>query len=199
MKSIKLLIIYLLCVFPVFSVCFFMVMFGDVSISYNGFALDSSGVLYIGTDAGIQKYKDEIMIDLIDPKTSRGYIFTITDEDHILLSTASTVYILDLEGNTIDEYDDTGTKAYNYLQSTKRVFATQDGKKYVMNSEFGRINICSDEEMIYQMPVTDYIVKVISFLSGISIFIFAPIIIIKWRKEEEKQSMGESARQSKKK
>ena len=66
------------------------------------------------------------MIGSISPKTSRGYAFTIQKDDTILLSTASSIYTLDLSGNVIDKQEDVGTKTFNELQKAKKIFITQE-------------------------------------------------------------------------
>ncbi|MBQ9994118.1 MAG: hypothetical protein IJP17_05345 [Clostridia bacterium] len=182
MKAMKMLIIYLICAFPIIAACFIMIASGAVSISYSGFALDSAGVLYIGTDTKIEKYYGGEMIGAINPQTSRGYAFTIQNDDTILLSTASTVYTLDLSGNVLDKQEDVGTRTFNELQKSKRYFITQDNREYVMKSQLGRTIISSDGDIIYQMPMMDYVVKIALVLVGLSCLVFAPIIVIKWRK-----------------
>lgn len=182
MKAPKILIIYLLFVFPIVLTCLILIASGTVSPFYHGFAVDSSGILYIGKDAKIEKYLDGKMIGSISPQTSRGYAFTIKDDDTILLSTASNVYTLDLLGNVVDEKEDMGTSAYNELQNKKRTFITRYNKKYFMRSQLGRTMIISDQDIIYQMPVLDYIVKIAIFALALTQLVVVPIIIRKWRK-----------------
>ena len=184
MRSRKLLIIYLLILFPIITICNILMNTGRVSIIYSGFGVDDSGVLYVGKDSGIEKYKDGKMIGIISPQTSRGYAFTIQGDDTILLSTASTVYTLDLSGNVLDEWEDKNTSTFNKLQFIKK-FTTKDGHKYVMKSHFGRTIICCNNEIIYQMPLLDYIVKILWFSCFLIAFIFA-IMFIKDRKERQK-------------
>lgn len=184
MRSRKLLIIYLLILFPIITICNTLMNTGRVSIIYSGFGVDDSGVLYVGKESGIEKYKDGKMIGIISPQTSRGYAFTIQGDDTILLSTASTVYTLDLSGNVLDEWEDKNTSTFNKLQFIKK-FTTKDGHKYVMKSHFGRTIICCNNEIIYQMPLLDYIVKILWFSCFLIAFIFA-IMFIKDRKERQK-------------
>lgn len=176
------LVIYLIIVWPIVLACFLSMISGHVSISYSGFAIDSSDNLYVGKESKIEKYHDGVFIETINPKTSRGYAFTILDNDTILLSTASTVYTLDLDGNVISEREDFGTKTFNSLQHQKK-FTAANGKTYFLKSSFGRKQIVSEDgDVIYNMPVKDYIVKLLIITAFISVFIFIPIIIYKWRK-----------------
>ncbi len=184
MKAKRLLVLFTLIVCPIAAVCLVLIISGYVAIFYSGFAIDSSGVLYIGKDTKIEKYADGKLIGTIDPKTSRGYAFTIQNDDTILLSTASIVYTLDLNGNVINEEEDSGTRIFNKLQYGKNRFTTSDGNTYHIKSWFGRTVIISDEGiLIYKMSVVDYIVKIVFFSTIFSAFIFIPIIVFKSRKQ----------------
>lgn len=181
MKAIKMLIIYVACICPIMFTSLMLIASGTVSLSYSGFGVDSAGILYLGTDAGIKKYDDGELIGSINPQTSRGYIFTIQKDDTILLSTASRIYKLDRSGNILDQQEDIGTSTFNELQKTKKHFVAQNGCEYVMQSSLGRVIICSDDEIIYQMPILDYTVKIAFSLAFVSVFVFVPIIIKKSR------------------
>lgn len=195
MRSRKLLIIYLLILFPIITICNALMNTGRVSINYSGFGVDDSGVLYVGKDSGIEKYKDGKMIGIISPQTSRGYAFTIQGDDTILLSTASTVYTLDLSGNVLDEWEDKDTSTFNKLQFIKK-FTTKDGHKYVMKSHFGRTIICCNNEIIYQMPLLDYIVKILWFSCFFIAFIFAIMLVKQYlnrHKGREQRTQGDGS------
>lgn len=184
-KAIKILIAYVSVVAPVFIICLSLIFTGNVSINICGFAVDTYENLYIGTDSGIEKYQNGALVKMIDPKTSRGYAFTVQADNTILLSTASKVYTMDLDGNVIDECEDIDTKTFNELRREKNKFTAADASVYSMKNTLGRTKIVSDGgEIIYQLPTTDYIVKIAFSLATLSAFIFVPIIVYKWRKEE---------------
>ena len=163
-------------------VCIFMIMIGKVSIHYSGFALDSNGVLYIGKDSKIEKYKGTEVVGEISPQTSRGYAFTI-QSDTIILSTASTVYTLDTNGNVLDKKVDINTETFNDLQKQKNSFEAQDGHTYKMKNIFGRVQVVSENgSVIYKMPLPDYVAKLAFILTLVSVFITVPILIIKFKR-----------------
>jgi len=175
----KLLILYMAIVVPVYSICLLLLISGEVTLFYSGFAVDSEGILYIGTDTKIEKYNKNEYVGEI-PVKARNYAFTIQENDTIMLSTALTVYILDSDGNVIDKYEDAGTQVFNQLQYNKNNFITQSGVEYKLISELGRSRIISDDGfIIYEMPYLSYIIKIALFISIISIFVFVPIIIYK--------------------
>lgn len=171
--------------FPIIFTCLVLIFTQKVTISYNGFAIDSNNVLYLGKNSVIEKYSNGILVGQLDSKTSRGYAFTIQKNDTILISTASTVYTLDLDGNTIKEEPDKNTKIFNELNLKRNKFVTNDGAVYLMKSNYGRTTIIKNGiEEVFVMPIFDYAIKITYFLSFISSIIIIPIIIIKWRKQQ---------------
>lgn len=187
MKIPKLLFIYVFIAFTSLMFSFTLINNNTVTISYLGFGMDSTGILYVGKDSSIEKIKDGKVIETIDHPPARNYAFTIKNDDTILLSTASTVYTLDLSGNIISETEDEGTRTFNQLQRSRKVFTSSDGKKYVVRQPFGRTTVRSSEgETIYQMPLLDYIVELILIGFFLSTCICVPIIIYKWKFAESK-------------
>jgi len=144
--------------------CFFLQLSGQVSFSTKGFAVDSEGQLYVGREGEIAVLKDGECVRTISPRTSRSYVFTITDEQTILLSTSSTVYTMDLSGNVLTEQPDEGTKVYNQLQH-KKSFTDVHGAKYTMRSPWGRTSVYKDGVRIYEIPTLDYIVRILLIVS----------------------------------
>lgn len=165
------------------AICMFLMVSGTVSLFLHGYGIDSSGNLYLGKDTKIEKYYEGAQIATINPQTSRGYVFTIQRDDTILLSTASTVYILDLNGDILSQTEDTGTKIYNELQSEKKFFVASDGTRYKQYSVLGRAMIANEDgEIIYIMPLLDYTVQLLFILEFLCAFIVIPIIVYQWRK-----------------
>ena len=95
---------------------------GTVVTSYEGFALDSNENLYLGEYGKINVYKEGSLLYSVDAHTSRAYAFTIQN-DEILISTAETVYITDLNGNVISSYEDEDTSRFNKLKKDKNSFS----------------------------------------------------------------------------
>ncbi len=181
MRLGKLLIIFLLILFPIITICNVLMSMGIVSITYSGFGVDSLGVLYVGKENTIEKYKDGKMIGKISPQTSRGYAFTIQEDDTILLSTASIVYKIDHSGKILDEWEDEDTSTFNDVQFIRK-FIAKDGRKYVMKSLLGRTVIYCNNDIIYKMPLLDYIVKILWF----SCFLIGFVFVIAFIKERFK-------------
>ena len=109
MNKKKLFWIYLIAVAPFYIICFLLILTGKVTIQYQGFGIDSNEVVYVGKQRQIQKIYNNNVVATINPRTSRGYAFTVQNNDTILLSTSSTVYTLNLEGEVISKQEDIDT------------------------------------------------------------------------------------------
>ena len=174
----------------VLAFCLVLMNTGRVSITYSGFGVDSAGVLYVGKEGVIEKYDGNKMIGEISPQTSRGYAFTVKEDDTILLSTADMVYKLDLSGKVLDEWEDEGTSTFNDLQFIRK-FIAKDGRQYAMKLHFGRTIICSGKDVIYKMPMLDYIVRILWYSCFVGAFVLAIALFIQWLKDHNNKSVPE--------
>jgi len=147
-------------------VCMIMVMSGAVSLTMNGFAVDTNGQLYIGQANEIMVLKDGECVKTLSPKTSRGYAFTIENGEQIVLSTSTTVFIMDLDGAVISQYPDEGTQVFNRLKNPK-TFVDIHGTEYTRKNVWGRPYIYKDGIEVYSMPLRDYAVGVTMVVVGL--------------------------------
>ena len=186
MKAPKLLIEYLSIGVPIMLICIILLVSGNVSLSTYSFALDSAGKLYVGKESKLEVYSNETLIMTIFPMTTKGYLFTIKNDDTILLSDASTVYIMDLTGTVLSQREDRFSETFSTLDNSKKTFVTKNGHNYQKRSIWGRDVIVhvfgNDEIVIYRMPLLDYIVKILFWLLLMSGFIIAPIILLQWKR-----------------
>lgn len=162
-------------------VCLFLIITGSVSLSFNGFAVDEQGQLYIGRDNTIVVLNNREYSRSISPHTSRTYKFTIINDESIILSTSSEVYVMDLYGNVLQQYPDDDTSVYNQLQRQSRHYIASDGTKYAMKRHWGRIRIYKEDEIVYEMPLHDYTVYLILIILSIFVFLVCIIYIIKFK------------------
>lgn len=186
MKIPKILIEYLSVGVPMTVVCFILLISGKVSLNTYSFAVDSFGKLYVGKDSKIEVYIDQSLVKSIFPMTTKGYLFTIENDDSILLSDASTVYVMDLNGIVLSQREDQFSTVYSKLNSNKEIFVTTSGMKYIKRNILGRIEITQDFEntstVVYRMPLLDYVVKVVFWTILVSGFIITPFIHSEWKK-----------------
>lgn len=181
-KWLKWLIIYVLVAGTAMFICLSLILTGKVTLDYSGFAFDSQGNFYLGKDSKIEVYHDEALVRTINAKTSRGYAFTVQN-DTIILSTGTTVYTMDLQGNVTDEKEDPDTRTFNALQKQKKVFTSDDGHTYTRKNRCGRISVVSDDgDTVFRMPVPDFVIKSLLTATVISLFIAVPILIFRAKK-----------------
>ena len=159
--------------------CLFLVITGTVQLSISSFAVDSKDRLYIGTIKGINIYDNCEFVGSINPKTSRTYRFTITEDDKIVLSTSDKIYLMDLEGNVLETKDDLGADVYNQLSYKKRTFTSPNGDVYKLHS-FGRTKITkNDNEVVFQISRLSTATKYILLIAFIMLFLYLVTVLIR--------------------
>ncbi len=148
------------------TICLYMYFMTDmVQLVCNGAGIDSAGVLYLGFNERIVKYQGEERTETI-PVLFRAYAFEILPDDTIYCSDAVNSYIMDLNGKTIQVIEKTGSKEYNRILREKRIFTSVDGQEYEMRTPLGRRVIQTKEgKVIWKMPMRDYLIVIIGFLS----------------------------------
>lgn len=138
-----------------------------VLLGYNGFAVDSNGNLYLGLNHQISVHSNGKLVRSITTGTSRGYAFTIDNSDHLILSTSTTIYKMDLYGNIIETGHDENARLFLNMQRN-RTFTAEDGSKYVCKNTLGYIEILNNGVTVYRMPGWHYIALIAFILSIIS-------------------------------
>ena len=186
MKIPKTFKTYIFLTFPIVMICLFLIISGKVNLSYYGFAVDSNSNIYLGRTSNIYvinqsgEFKQNI-----SAMTSRGYSFTIIS-DKILISTGEYLYTKSLTGDLIEKKPINNYKENPLTNISKSEYVDSNGTKYVMKNELFRTHIYrieSNEKIdVYQMPILDYVIKLIFYAVLLSMFIMAPISIYQWRK-----------------
>lgn len=174
--SLAVVSIFLFCaIFP----CLFLVITGTVQLSISSFAVDSKDRLYIGTSKGINIYDNGVFVGSIKPKTSRTYLFTITEDDKIVLSTSDKIYLMDLDGNVLETKNDLGADVYNQLSYQKRTYTSQNGDVYKLQN-FWRSKITkNDNEVVFQINSLSTATKYTLIIAFIMLFIYLVTMLIR--------------------
>lgn len=137
----------------VFALCFFLVFLDLLSVTFNGFGVDSAGRLYVGRGQHIEVWENGEQVDNIRKGTSRGHAFTVLEDDTILIASGNNVWIMDLEGTTfLESWEEENKETYETL-SDQRIFTTVTGERYIAGSAYGRLTILQGETVIYQEPL----------------------------------------------
>ena len=191
-KYTKAIICFISIFWIVILFCLVLIGSEKVTISISNFAVDSNDRLYIGTPTKICVYENGQLLTTLNPHTSRAYAFTITEEEQILLSTASTVYLMDLAGNTISQEEDPGADMYNQLQYNRKHFISAKGDYYCVVDAIGRTKIIKNSsEIIYQLSMLSFCVKILLISSVIAMFSFGIWILIQVSKHQNRTAAGQ--------
>lgn len=176
LKSWKPVIIFICIVAPIVLFCFLMILSGRVTVNLKGYAVDASDNLYIGKEHSIEVYKEQKLINNI-PIQYTDYAFTIKNGQEIVLSANNNTYYLDLQGNETRKEKDTQT--YSAICRINH-FESEKGDVYIKSNMLGYYRIIRNHgEVVYSMPVFDYLVLVTMILAFLSIFAFVFILVLK--------------------
>lgn len=154
--------------------CEIAMLTGLADTEIRGFAVDSSGKLYVGMNDVIRVYDKDIQVSSISPQSSRAYAFTILEDDSLLLSTANKVYKMTTDGDILDSWEDKASLTYNNLRRSKKEFIS--GKDtYTLKGNFFRNRIVkNNNETVYQITLISFIFKMLAFVGfgGMTVCIF---------------------------
>lgn len=159
-------------------ICLFLILTGHATLGIPCFAVDSDDRIYVGTQNDILVFDDGVLVNTINPRTSRAYMFTINEDGNILLSTASKEYLMDLEGNIIHEQDDPGAHTYNQIQYNKQKFTSINGDTYELAAVLGRTSIVKNNtEKVYQISLLSFVVK-LCLIICVAILFISPLWLL---------------------
>ena len=177
-QVLKYFLLFILVISIIMIPCLILIIGGHATLSIAGFAVDESGRLYVGTASEIQIYENNELVGTLSPKTSRSYAFTIKD-NKLLLSTASQVYLMDLDGNVLETKEDLGASTFNQLQRQRKRFVS-DNDTYRLKNTWGRAKIVkNDSEIVYQISIASVIVKALLVIFAIAMVSFPAQIMYK--------------------
>lgn len=153
----------------VLLVCILLIGTGLVNPFIKCFAVDSAGKLYVGVTEQVLVYSDASIIRSFSSKTSRDYIFTITENDTILLATSSQNYTMDLYGNVLEIDEDKSGTQYPELQDNRTQLNLANGDSYAVKNLLGWTKIVKNgTTVVYQITGPSFLVKILLYLAVIS-------------------------------
>lgn len=157
-KLIRKLLVVTSCIYVM---CTALATTGLVWITFNGFGVDSSGRLYVGEGNRISVYENSQLLYKIQNNTGRGYVFTVQENDSILLASGSHICRMNLHGeNIFPPMQDEGSNTTKKLEKSKFDGFSRNGDVYSTKQFLGYISIYRGEEVIYRMPLLNYVVKI---------------------------------------
>ena len=164
-----------------------ILLFSGVAIPFvECFAVDDQDNIYISGYSKIYVYEGKNRIRTLSAQTSSGYMFTIKEDNTILLSAAGTVYSMDLNGNILNSWEESGTDTYNQLQYGRKRFTSQKGDTYRLVSSLGWTRIVKNgSTVVYQISFISFVVKIMLYISFCGCFALPISAIYKARKTKE--------------
>ena len=164
--------------FLVFGICLLLLITRIVDINWYGYGVDSSGRVYVGFSSYIGVFQENVLVGKVEIPTYRTYAFTTQDGELIILSNTQQVFTMDLSGRVLDASEDTQCNTYESLRLINNV--TNGDKHYIRNDHLLRTRIIDEHGAIYyQMPLLDYVIKLILIGSIICIVVLSPFDVYK--------------------
>lgn len=123
----------------------------------SSFAADSSGLIYVAAEDTIEVYQNlEHIRSISIPSGYRSFYFTICEDDTILLvklSQSKTVYIMDLNGNVLDSWEESNLDTF-YKVYHKKEYVSVSGDTYKIKGNWLLPKIVKNgEEIVYRVSV----------------------------------------------
>lgn len=179
--SLKYIAIFAVSISLIILPCVVLLITGIATPFLSGFAVDDRERIYIGGTQEIYVFYEGTQQTTIDPQTSRSYAFTITEDGKILLSTSTKVYLMDLDGTVQSEYEDIAADVYNQIKYRSHKYTTTSGDVYEMKAYLGWTHIVKNGlETVYRISFLSFVVKLLIFVSVISLIIFPIYFTIKF-------------------
>ena len=155
---------------------------GTVRVECMGIRIDPAGNIYVGLTEEIRVFdKSGQLLRTISPKTSKNYVFHV-DGDKLLLDSASSHYVMDLNGTVLEERS--YSELPSYMQTPEKI--TVKGATYYFHCGFYyRVTIeeHGEKTVAVQMPTLDLIVKIAFFVMIAAIFVFVLTLLRKLKKQ----------------
>lgn len=158
-------------------ICAFLIGSETANPFISGFAVDSHDRILIGLHNRIEIFDNGILVDVVRTKTSRGYVFTLLEDDSILLATSTKVYTIDSSGNILASTEERANSIYNQIQRGKDKFTSVNGDLYSIKGKLGRTRIeKNDSIVVYQISPVSFIAKIVLCLAMVLVIILVLII-----------------------
>lgn len=180
-KPVDIIVMVILCMCLLVSM-----IVSDRSSSYEDFAIDEEGNLYIGKygfgNGVICVYSaDGTFMRKI--KFTVGKVFIIDIQDHNLIVTdEDSTLIMDLDGNILDKKGVGEEKFYEMIEDTNK-FTASDGTIYTFKDLFGyHIIAREDGAIVYTRPIIEFISDILCIVLFIALFIKIITFVMKNKK-----------------
>ncbi|MBQ3888451.1 MAG: hypothetical protein II738_01765 [Clostridia bacterium] len=163
-----------------------------IKYDYNyGFGVDSQGIVYLGANGIIVKFYQNEEIGSLDPQTTRGYRFTVLDDDTVLLSDWEIVYHLDSNGSILNKKPDQGGEVFRGLEN-HGTFQSAQGTKYTFSKKFGIVSVTNETgAVVYETNNQDKILLFLDSSQYAFLTVLVPPIVV-WAVIDQKKRKSDA-------
>lgn len=160
---------------------------GMVNFAYHGFGVDSSGIIYVGTESGIVKYKDYENSGILAPEITKSQNFLLLNDDTVLVYSNNYYHVLDLNGNEIKAINEESLNKKLYYEFNKMhmTFIGNNGLTYHVGLPFLRTTLYDENDnVVFQMPIGDYLYRLSFIVIIIGGLVFAVWFLVSINKKK---------------
>lgn len=154
--------------------CLVLYLSGAVTLSLEAIAVDSEGAIFIGKYERIDVYQDGKLIQTLPTKTSRAYVFTIDDSDLIHLYPGEMEYIIDRNGEILQEKEVDSQFIFSDEYAKRKRFTASDGTEYRIRGNYIWPRVTKNNVTVYRVSVLSFVVNIIS---SVDIVVFSLSIL----------------------
>ena len=177
--------------------CLIAIFLNLASPFLNGFAVDSTGRVYVGENKYINVYESCVKVGCIELEDAT-FRFSIDENDHILVAYTSEVCFLDLSGKVLERQEDAYAHTFNKIQLHNLRSVTVGDNHYKKVSVLGWTRVVrNNTEVVYELSVLSFVVKMLLFVCPISMLINGLWVITYGHKKicEERKETKDGARE----
>lgn len=153
--------------------------FAEGYLTMGSFAVDSQGLLYVAFDEDILVYREGQLLyeytefpGMADVNTQDS-VFTISEQDELILLAGSQSYTLDLQGNVLAVEPITSSPI-----GPEYTFTAANGDVYTRENILGRSTLVKNgTETVFQMPMETFVLRTVWLVSFGILFAGSVILI----------------------
>jgi hypothetical protein len=192
-KAMKRLAVFVIPHALVLWFCLITVFLNLASPFLNGFAVDSTGRVYVGENETINIYEDSVKVGSIELE-GPNYEFTVDQNNRVVVAYTSEVCLLDSSGIVLETKEDPGMDTFYEIHNKRSASVTVGGDRYKKEGALGWTRIIRNgTEVVYRLSVLSFTVKMLLILCTVSMLVNGVWVITYGHKNiQEEKSRGKT-------
>lgn len=156
-----------------FSLSATILKFADTG--WHGYGVDSNDKLYVGRLNQILVFDGGTLEDTIQLPEFKIWSLGVQEDDTLVVSSGSNIYVMDLNGNVLTKEADQQDRYSDLLH--QNCVVDSSGAAYTKHAPLGWTQIIDAEDNVcYRVPIVDYLAKIMAFISVGCYLIGIPIV-----------------------